>query len=153
MIIDTIRNASVYTRLDRNLAKALDYLASTDFSGIDPGRHDLEGDEVFALVQVYETIPRHMAMWEAHRKYIDVQYMVSGEELVGYADLLSLDASAPYDAEKDCLVPSGEGSFFHAQPGIFLVLYPEDAHMPRVAVDRPLAVKKVVVKVRCTDHD
>ncbi len=146
MIVDRIANAALYAA-DRKLARALEYLAKTDFSKVEPGRYELDGTKLFALVQQVETKPREEKQFEAHRKYIDVQFIVSGAEQMGYAHLATLKTAQPYDADKDAEMLRGAGDFITATPGTFLVFFPEDAHMPCVAVGRPAAVKKVVVKV------
>jgi len=149
MIIDQISNAATYSGLGGQIQKALGFLAATDFLAMAPGRYDIDGDEMFALVQDYVTRPRGDVLWEAHRSYIDVQFIVSGEEMLGYGELSAMQASVPYDATKDCLRAVGEGSFVRALPGTFLIFYPQDVHMPGVMASRAQAVRKVVVKVRC----
>ena len=68
MIMDTIRNAALYKGIDPKLWKALEYLARTDFEEMAPGRYDIEGNNIYALVQQYETKPRGKDVWEAHRR-------------------------------------------------------------------------------------
>lgn len=148
MIIDIIQNAGLYQGLSPAIRKALGYLASTDFSKIEPGRVDVEGDTVFALVQKYDTKPRDNGVWEAHRRYIDVQYIASGIEAMGYAPLDSLSETQPYSAEKDFLLLAGQGDFVTARAGMFVIFYPKDAHMPCLAHGNSVPVLKVVMKVQ-----
>jgi len=147
MIIDQLKNAGIYHGLGENLRKALDYLAANDFSTMETGRYDIDGDTVFALVQRYETKPRENGLWEAHRRYIDVQYVASGIETLGYAHISSLAETQEYSAEKDCQLLSGSGDFVTGRAGSFIIFYPEDAHMPCMAYGDPAPVLKVVVKV------
>jgi YhcH/YjgK/YiaL family protein len=109
--------------------------------------YDIDGDTVFALVQRYDTKPREKGLWEAHRRYIDVQFVASGIESLGWAQLGNLTETQPYSAEKDCLLLAGSGDVVTARAGDFLVFFPEDAHMPCLAHDQPSPVLKVVVKV------
>lgn len=146
MIVDRIKNAALYSA-DRKLTKALDYLAKTDFTKVEPGKYELDGAKLFALVQQVETKPKEEKQFEAHRKYIDVQFIVSGVEQMGYAHLSTLKTSQAYDADKDCEMLRGTGDFVTATPGTFIVFFPEDAHMPCVAMGKPAPVRKVVVKV------
>jgi YhcH/YjgK/YiaL family protein len=132
--------------LMQRLAKGFDFLQTADLLNAAPGRVDIDGDSVFALVQEYNTKPLEQGFWEAHRKYIDIQYVVSGEEHMGYANLAQLNAG-DYDAAKDFLPLHGDGSFLRLPAGMFTLFLPEDAHMPGMAVDQPQPVKKVVVKV------
>jgi|688.fasta_scaffold547414_2 YhcH/YjgK/YiaL family protein len=146
MIIDRLKNAKIYHGLGENLKKALDFLAANDFSAMESGRHDIDGDRVFALIQRYETKPREHGLWEAHRRYIDVQYVVSGIEMLGSTHIDGLTQTQPYSEEKDCSLFAGSGDFATARAGDFLIFFPEDAHMPCLAHDQPAPVLKVVVK-------
>ena len=147
MIIDSIQNRARYERLGTGIAKALEYLARTDVSKMATGRYDLDGDNVYALVQRYDTKPREKGVWEAHRRYIDVQFVASGVESMGYAPIGSLTVTQPYAADNDCVLLAGTGDFVTAAAGTFVVFFPEDAHMPCLACGAPPAVCKVVVKV------
>jgi YhcH/YjgK/YiaL family protein len=147
MIIDSIQNRARYERLGTGIAKALEYLARTDVSKVATGRYDLDGDNVYALVQRYDTRPREKGVWEAHRRYIDVQFVASGVESMGYAPIGSLTVTQPYAADKDCVLLAGTGDFVTAAAGTFVVFFPEDAHMPCLACVASQAVCKVVVKV------
>jgi YhcH/YjgK/YiaL family protein len=146
MIVDRITNAGLYSA-DKKLAKALAYLAKTDFAKVEPGKYELDGAKLFALVQQVETKAKEEKQFEAHRKYIDVQFIVSGAEQMGYTHISTLKTSQAYDADKDCEMLRGAGDFITATAGTFVVFFPEDAHMPCVAMGKPAAVKKVVVKV------
>jgi len=147
MIIDQLKNARLYQGLGGNLKKAFDYLAGQDFSAIEPGRYDIDGDTVYALVQRYDTKPRGKGPWEAHRRYIDVQFVASGIETLGWTNIGNLTETQSYVADKDYLLLDGSGDFVTARTGDFLVFFPEDAHMPCLAHDQPAPVLKVVVKV------
>ena len=147
MIMDHIENALQYAPLGERLAAALRYLAETDFRELPAGRHDLRGDELYVLVNRYHTKPLDQGAWEAHRRYIDVQYMVAGAEQMGVARTGSLEVTDEYDGEKDMMLLEGEGDFITLRPGSFVVLMPQDAHMPGMALDEPAPVTKVVVKV------
>lgn len=147
MILDTLTNADRYRNASDGLAAAFDFLRDNDLGAMETGRHEIQGDHVFALVMDVETKPKAGALWEAHRKYADVQYVVSGVERMGYANVNDLAVTQAYDADKDAAMLEGEGSFFTVPSGTFVVFGPEDAHMPGLAVDAPSAVRKVVVKV------
>ena len=148
MIIDRLENAAIYASLCERMAKGLEYLRNTDFRGLEDGRHEIEGDEIYAMVMGYKTEPAGEGVWEAHRRYTDIQYMVSGAERMGYANLSDLSVKDAYDENKDALFLEGVGSFFVVREGAFAVFGPEDAHMPGMALAQPESVRKVVVKVR-----
>lgn len=147
MIIDQIRNSGQYACLGAGFAQGLAYLQQTDFSALAAGRYALDGDRLYALVQDYDSRPAAQGRWEAHRLYADIQYVLAGQECIGYADTATL-AAQPYDAEKDVLFLDGSGNMLTLKPGMFMILLPQDAHMPCLAVDAPEPVRKVVVKVR-----
>lgn len=90
MIYDTLEHAGQYRGLSGNLAKALDYLTGTELETVEAGRVEIDGERVFALFQSYETKPENDRP-EAHRKYIDIQYLIEGEELIGVAPLASME--------------------------------------------------------------
>lgn len=148
MITDHINNSQLYTKLGGRIATALNYLAETDFSMLEPGKYEVDGSDVYAIVQQYETKPAESGKWEAHRKYIDIQYIVSGEEQMGYANIDDLNVSEAYNEDKDCLFLEGSGSMLHCKPGTFILFAPQDAHMPCLADGAPAMVKKTVMKIR-----
>jgi len=148
MIVDKLRNASLYEGMGERIALGLEFLRSNDLPGMAPGKHEIRGSEVYAIVTQYDTKRLEASRWEAHRCYIDIQYIVQGCERLGYANVADLRVSEPYDGEKDALFLEGEGSFVTARPGTFILFGPEDAHMPGVALTSPGPVKKVIVKVR-----
>ncbi|MBX3010879.1 MAG: YhcH/YjgK/YiaL family protein [Caldilineaceae bacterium] len=162
MIIDQLKNvqAGFYPNLlstiagDAGLAArlqaAFDYLQNTDLENTEPGKVEIDGNRVFALVQEYNTKPRAQGFWEAHRQYLDVQYVAKGVEHMGFANLEQLTAGA-YDAAKDYVPAEGAGSFVLLPAGMFTIFMPQDAHMPGIAVNEPQPVKKVVVKVVIAD--
>ena len=147
MIIDRIDNTLMYNGLTPRLATALTYLRDTDFSEMELDRYNIDGDEVYAMVQGYTTKDVSKGLWEAHRRYIDVQFVADGIERMGYANLSDLTVSQEYDDKDDYLLLQGEGDFLTMPAGTFIILGPQDAHMPQIAVGKPCEVIKVVVKV------
>ncbi len=147
MILDDVSRASLYFGLHPRLRTALTFLQSDRAHALPPGRHVVDGDDVFALVSDYDTKPEAESIWEAHRQHVDVQCVLSGEEWMGVAALESLDRD-PYDAERDILFARGAGEFVSLKPGRFVVLFQHDAHMPGVAPPAPSRVRKLVIKVK-----
>lgn len=149
MISDTITNRNVYAALSPRIKTALDYLATTDFSAIEPGRYEIDGDNLFALVQTYESIPKEQGKWECHRNYIDVQYIAEGVEQIGFNNIGNMSVKTEYNPEKDIEILSGEGDYVTLGRGSYGIFFPQDAHQPKVALnDKPGKVKKVVIKVK-----
>jgi YhcH/YjgK/YiaL family protein len=148
MIIDQLQNASSYYTLGDRMEIALRYLQEADLSKLTLGRHDIEGDDVFILIQEYGSKSKEEGTWEAHRQYFDVQYVVSGQENMGFANVDRLMATE-YDEENDFLPLEGEaGDLIEMQAGTFMILAPQDAHMPGIAIAGSEPVKKAIVKVR-----
>lgn len=148
MIIDKIENSSLYLSVGKRIAKAFEYINSKDFSGIEPGRYEIEDGNIFAIVNEYETKNVNDCVLEAHRKFIDIQYIYSGVELIGVAPLVDQIPTIEYDESKDCVFFNEETSFVKMTGGMFAVFFPDDLHMPGVKADSVLKIKKVVVKVR-----
>lgn len=148
MIIDSLKNAQAYYGLGERLKAALEFLKNIDLGKYKPGKYEINGTEVYALVQQYETKPLEKGAWEAHRKYIDVQFILEGCEIMGYANISKMSPTTEYDEAGDYLLLVGEGSYFKMDAGSFAVFSPEDAHMPGLAVKNISGnIKKVVVKV------
>ena len=147
MVIDRIAVHKKYHKLDSGIRKALEYLYTTDFQNMETGRHDIDGESIFALVNDYKTKPVSDGLFEAHRKYIDVQFVASGSELIGYAPLSSQTVTTPYSEEHDYALFKGDASYVRLNQGMFAIFFPEDLHMP--GVDEVSSdVRKVVVKVK-----
>jgi YhcH/YjgK/YiaL family protein len=146
MIVDSLENASLYHGLGERLRKALDYLHVTDFSMLATGSHEIEGKAVYAIVNDYETQLYEAQAFEAHRKYIDVQYLAQGEELIGYTPYAGQTATREYQEEHDYALYQGEPDFIHMRQGMFAIFFPTDLHMPGMG-ESVAPVRKVVVKV------
>lgn len=147
MIIDQLKNISLYFGINENLTIALRYLQNINLSNISPGRYEIDGSKIYALIQKYETKPREKGLWEAHQLYTDIQYIARGSELIGYANVDDLK-DIKYDADKDFLLLQGDGDFFEVQDGTFVIFMPQDAHRPGISVSASQTVEKIVLKVR-----
>lgn len=150
MILSDLEHLERQAFLTPGLEKALEFLRRPDACGLPDGRYEIDGERVFAIVQRYETIAPAAPKFEAHRKYIDVQFIASGSEVIGWAPLERLAVTEAYDGEKDiCFgaVPDGGWTPLRLEAGQLAVLYPEDAHAPRLAAGAPAPVAKIVVKV------
>jgi YhcH/YjgK/YiaL family protein len=148
MIFDKIENSVIYENISPLIKKAFDYLKQTDFSKMENGKHTVDGENLFAMLQEYDTKNDSDAKLEAHRKYIDVQYVISGEELIGVRPLIDQTPCKDYDAENDYALYDDACSFVKVTPKQFAVLFPQDLHKPGIKVDSSMKVKKVVMKVR-----
>lgn len=147
MIADKLTNASTYYSLCEKIKKALEYLSNTDFESMENGTYDIDKD-IRVILQEYISKPQSEGKLEAHRKFADIQYIVKGEEKIGYSELSLTMPSDSYNEEKDIIFLNGECDFIKAKAGDFLVFFPQDAHMPSIAANEPSYVKKAVVKIR-----
>ena len=151
MLVTDLDNAVQQVALSEGMRKGIDFLQSKGRQGLPDGRTDIDGDRVYALGLSYPSrMERDNPKFEAHRKYIDIQYIVSGTEIMAWAPLDTLTTTVPYNAEKDALfgaVPADEWTPVKFTAGQIIVLYPTDAHAPSLAVNQPEDVKKVVVKI------
>lgn len=147
MIFDNLTNINTYKNLSPDIYEGLCFLqqASPDLA---PGTYQIS-PRVKAIVSEYETKVKNEVGYEAHRKNIDIQYLLKGEERVACLPVEKLKETMPYSEEKDA-------TFFTAsiQPiemtlggGYFAIFFPQAGHMPQLSVDEPKMVKKVVVKV------
>jgi biofilm protein TabA len=130
--------------------KAFNFLKSNDLSALEIKRYDIDGNNLYAPVSEYVTKNEADARYEAHRKYIDIQYVVSGKELIGVAPMSQKkDILEAYDGTKDVeflTLAGGENRL--ALPDRFFIFFPEDAHRPGLKDTENSPVKKIVVKVK-----
>jgi YhcH/YjgK/YiaL family protein len=152
MIVDRLENRAAYMTLGNGIPEALEYLAKTDFSKIEPGKYAIDGERIFVVVQKYAPKPISEAKWEYHRKYLDVQYLVSGVERMGYTPAdASLPVEMEYSAEKDCGLKVTKGPLVPVAGGMFAIFLPEELHAPCLSDNDHSAgaeVHKIVVKCR-----
>ena len=146
MIFDTLDNIKNYEGLGR-VYTALEFLAKTDFSKVELGKYELNGDDIFYMVQQYETDP-DKTISEAHKKYIDIQFMVDGEEIIGVAPFSCEKTETEAKPENDVWFYDCKTEPLTLFKNSFMVLYPNDLHCPGVAVNGAKACHKVVVKVK-----
>ena len=110
MIIDRISNAPFYHPLHPGFRRAFDYLLQADLPSMEVGKYEIDGQNIYAMVQQYHTKWQEEAVWEAHRRYIDLQYVIQGAEKLGYANIGRLRQGA-YESDRDFLPLHGEGDF------------------------------------------
>lgn len=148
MILDKLKNASLYYGLDKKIAAALKFLENNNLSEYKSGRHEIDGDEIFVLVQNYQTKQLSEGKFEAHKKYIDIQFIIEGKEKIGYTHISNLSETTEYDESKDIVFLEGNGDFVTAEKNMFVIFFPEDAHMPGIETNSQGYVKKAVIKIK-----
>ena len=123
MIVDFLSNSNLYNAIHPRIARALEYLAKTDFRSVPLGKYEVEGTKLFAIVNEYETKDAADCLWEAHRKYIDIHYILRGSELIGTTLLTNQLPTKDYDTENDYwLFEAGESKQI-LLPNMFAIFY------------------------------
>ncbi|HEX2092902.1 MAG TPA: YhcH/YjgK/YiaL family protein [Longimicrobiaceae bacterium] len=149
MILDSLDSLDARDAFAPGIQDAVDYLRGLDPSIAD-GRHPIRGDDLFALVQTYETGPSTEKRFESHRRYLDVQFLIEGSERILHVPVQLLTPATGYDEDTDLLFyqePRYSSSLL-LRPGDFAVFHPGDAHKPGCMAGGRHRVRKVVVKVR-----
>jgi len=147
--IDQREFAIQYNLNPQRWEKAFQFLSEQDLSKLELGRHELEGADIFVNVDEYISRNEEDVLFEAHKKYADIQVLVSGEEKIGVLPLESTTVAVPYNEDKDIAFLSADADNYRvATPGRFFMFFPDDAHRPTVKNTENSLVRKVVVKVR-----
>lgn len=148
MIIDTLDQLEKYAAINPNFAKACEFLKNTDLSKLDDGKHEIDGEKVFALAARSQGRPKSEALLEIHRKYIDIQVILSGYDEMGWKPTASLtEPKDDFSSESDCqLFEDQPDTWVKVLPGMFAVFFPHDAHAPLVG---DCEIHKIVIKVLC----
>lgn len=147
MILDTLANADRYAALHPLFAAAFAQLRRADLPALAEGKHEIDGDRLYLLIDRPDGRGREAAKLEAHRRYIDIQFCIAGDEVIGWKALHECSTSTPYSNENDFeLFSDTPESWLQLSPGKFTIFFPEDAHAP-LAGTGPLhkAVLKVAV--------
>ncbi len=151
MIKDNLCNCALYFGAHKNFEKAFDFIKTAINENYPVGKYELDGTDLYAFVQEYTSKLQSDAKNEGHRNYIDIQFVILGEEVIEVCDKNSSQIKTEYNPEKDvefyfdaekptsCILNSGE----------YAILFPHDIHKPGIALNgNQVSVKKVVVKVK-----
>lgn len=144
MILDKLCESAKYESLHPRFREAFEFLKTA--AEKECGRYEL-GDGMYVNIMDVNTHAPGEGMFEAHRSYIDIQYLFGGHSAFVWAHTPQLAVKAPYDAEKDVEFFAGEGSAVPVSGGEFYILYPEDAHEPHQTHGRAETYRVAVVKV------
>ena len=143
MIIDRICNYRAYIDVVPLLEEGIEFALS--LADQPEGRYSC--GPVWAMVQEGKTLPMKEGNYEAHRKYIDVQIVLKGEETVGWETISALRESIPYSEDEDIAFYEGEGIPVRITEGMFYLVQPHDAHKPCRHMDQPGSYRKIVLKI------
>lgn len=146
MIYDSLKHISEYQGISPSLSRGLELLLHTDFSSLADGRHEIDGSHLFFSLQSYETKGSNDTP-EAHRDYIDIQFLIEGQEKIGVAPLETMTEEVEANPDGDIWFYHGAVDYITLEKDRFAVFFPGDAHAPCIAVNQPTHCRKCVVKV------
>ncbi|MHA4810191.1 YhcH/YjgK/YiaL family protein [Flavitalea flava] len=170
MITSTLSQLHWYKIMSPHFAKAIDFALTTDLASLPVGKHEIDGENVFGIINEYSTKPISECDWESHLKYADIQVLIFGSEKFGYSPLNGQEPSVPYQPENDVILYPGSVStgnevgkdasgtsapgsveasgYITLNAGGFIIFFPTDLHQPELFIERPEPVKKLVLKVK-----
>jgi biofilm protein TabA len=146
MILDTLANSDQYAALHSLFARAFEFLRGTDLHALTPGKHPVQGEQLFAIVEACAGRTRAEAKLECHRRYIDIQLVLEGVDEMGWKPVADcVEPMTEYEAARDIrFFKDAPSSWVATPPGSFCLFFPSDAHAPLVSAGM---IRKVVVKV------
>lgn len=146
LITDTLPHAEAYFALHPAFARAFAFLRQPGLAQLAPGRHEIDGDRIYCSISEANGKGKEGARLEAHRKYIDIQYVIAGSEVMGWSPLAACQApEGAFDPGKDILFFGDRPQrWAEVAPGSFAIFFPQDAHAPMGGSG---VIRKAVVKV------
>ena len=149
MIFSSLRAAKGGYEYPEAIRKAIDFMSRDEFKELPVGRYEIEGDDIFALVQDQTTDEPSKKRAESHRNYVDIQYLMKGREKQGYAPLIPGTKGEEPEGKDNIFYDSVEGEqFVCLEPGDFTIYFSNDIHRPNCAVDGSDNIHKAVIKIR-----
>jgi YhcH/YjgK/YiaL family protein len=139
-----------YFKNKERWAKAFKFLKDNDLTKLELKRYDIDGNNLYATVSEYQSKNEESARFEAHKKYIDIQYVIDGKEIMNVAPIGTVkEVLTPYDAMKDIEFITVEKTVnYKANPSNFFIFFPSDAHRPGLKDGANSHVRKMVIKLK-----
>ncbi|MEO6290099.1 MAG: YhcH/YjgK/YiaL family protein [Ginsengibacter sp.] len=131
--------------------KAFAFIKNNDLENLPVGKYPIDDDNVFASITEDTTRDFDKTKWESHRRYIDLQYVIEGEEKIGVAEANKATVVVPYDEKKDLANYNAEGPIYDAVPGTFFIFFSNDAHRPLITPGGNKVEKKLVIKIKAAE--
>lgn len=151
MIFDNMGNKEMYRNMHRGFDKAFEFLERYQLETPDEDYYEIDGTQVYAMIQRYATVKESELKWEAHKKYIDIQYIMKGSEYIGWAKIGDIAEKNSYDEANDCILtrnPKSQPVFLPLHKDDFAIFFPQDLHKPKCQYDEIAChVTKVVIKI------
>ena len=152
MIFTSIHSIDDHKAYPEVIQKMIQYLRENDITKMEPGVYELQGKDLYVQVFDAKTAPVEETRPESHNDYLDIQFLATGEEKLGFTPNTGKYEVDEHIVERDLIFyksVENEG-FIQAVPGCISVFFPCDVHRPAVAVNEPMTVRKAVIKVRTT---
>lgn len=148
MVKDKLSAHHLYETLNPRFKAAFEWLKKHASGDIPDGRYELDGNKLVALPQGYNTHPFSAKLFETHKKYIDIQYIISGSEKIYLGDPSGMAVAVEFSEEKDIAFHDGRGPAVDMAPGDFMIIWPHEAHAPGCdPAAEAVAVRKIILKV------
>lgn len=150
MITDQMSNLSKYDKVLPHVQSIIAYLNANDITQFEEGKYSILGEEVYMMIQNYTTQPEGNKKWESHKKYIDLQIVLSGEEFMCYHQVDLLNVSDDYKEDDDYMLYHNdveEFSYIKVLKNHFCIFYPADGHKPGIHMQHERTVRKAVIKI------
>ena len=148
--VDVLEFAIQYHKNTVYWDRAFAFLKDTDLEHIAPGKYAIVGEHVYASVNEGITKDLKEIKWEAHCRYIDIQYVVHGQEKMGIAPVAGAEILASFDEIRDIgfyKINESVCNYYVAEPGTFFIFFPKDAHRPGIKANGAGVSKKIVIKI------
>jgi YhcH/YjgK/YiaL family protein len=151
MIIAGLNSLAPYKAMSKNMQLAIEYLEGIDFDSLEDGKYSVKDNDIYVVVSTYPTRVHNESKYEIHHNYIDIQCLISGEELIFCNEINCMEADGVYNEATDKLNlkdQAGEVSV-HLKPGMAAIFYPNDAHKACCMLNGEIRqVRKLLVKVK-----
>lgn len=151
MIITGLNSLAHYKHLSKNMKTAIEYLEKINFQTIQDGKYEILDKDIYMIISTYNTKENNESKYEAHRKYIDVQCLIEGEELIFCNEASSMKCEGTYKEENDKInfIDRAGDITIHLKPGMVAIFYPSDAHKACCKIgNEPKQVRKLLLKIR-----
>ena len=148
MILDNLTNLQKYENLSEYIKLCSDFLNSHDLESMNAGHYEIDGMNLYVNIDEYTTKDKAESLPELHRKYADIQTVISGKEFIGYSKAENCKTEIEYNEEKDIEFLKGECEYFKAEKGRFFIFLPEEVHHPCIMNGKKERIKKAVFKLK-----
>ena len=150
MILGSLNMASCHYQYPEAIQKALHWLKNNDLAAMEAGTYEIEGKDIYAMIQEITTQPFDVRRAGKHDIYVDVQCIISGTERMGYVPYTGAEEVEENPEDKDiCFFKNlSNENYIDVPAGAFCIFFTNDIHRPGAAAGEPAAVKKVIVKVK-----